>query len=143
MKIVPQGDRLLVELIEEKETEGLPHLKIVLPELKDSYGMPKFGRVVAVGNGHVCQRMDFRKGDIVHFSKWEDNRLKISPRTLEQLGTDFKDRTTYLFLDPRKVYGRTYAKENESASKKERAAQRTRNGRRSADSNGHAGKSKK
>lgn len=141
MKLKPQGERLLVQIVEEKETDSSFKLQLILPEVKDTYGMPKKGIVVAVGEGEHCARMDFQVGDVVYFSKWEDNRLKISPRTLAELGDTLKEDEIYIFLDPRKVYGRTYAKENESAPKKERASQGLGRSGGNADSDEDAGKS--
>src|SRR5438552_5566348 len=111
MKLTPMGNRLLVLLIEEKETAAPIKLKLLLPEQKDSYGMPRKGRVMAVGNGEVCAAMDFKVGDIIFFSKYAGQPMKISPRTYANLGSTFKENDVYLFLNTKDVYGRTYEKE--------------------------------
>ena len=81
-------------------------MKLLLPEEKDSYGMPRKGKLMAVGNGDACSRMDFQEGEIVFFSKYAGQPMKISPRTYEALGENFEEGQTYLFLKTTDVYGR-------------------------------------
>lgn len=117
MKLTPQGNRILVLLIEEKETESkVTKLKLILPDQKDSYGMPQKGKIIAVGIGEKCVRMDFKEGDIVYFSKWAGQPMKISPRTFATLEENFEEGKTYLFLNTKDIYGRIYEKKTKFTS---------------------------
>ena len=70
MKIRPLQDRILVKRIEEEEsTAG----GIIIPDTAKE--KPQEGKVVAVGNGVICddgklQKLDVKKGDRVLFGKF-------------------------------------------------------------------------
>lgn len=114
-RLTPRGNRLLVLLIEEKETKTkITALKLILPESKDTYGMPRKGKIVAVGDGELCEHMDFKAGDIVFFSKYAGQPLKLS---MQELGGGFKDDQVHLFLNTKDIYGRMY--ESDSHQKEE------------------------
>ena len=77
MKIKPLGDRLVVERLEpEEKTSG----GIIIPDTaKDK---PKQGKVLAVGPGNKDENgkripVDVEAGDIVLFTQWAGNEIKI------------------------------------------------------------------
>jgi len=77
MKIKPLGDRLIVErLAPEQKTAG----GIIIPDsAKDK---PKQGKVLAVGPGNKDEHgkripVDVETGDIVLFTQWSGNEIKI------------------------------------------------------------------
>lgn len=77
MKIRPLGDRLVVERIEqENKTAG----GIIIPDTAKE--KPKQGKVLAVGPGAKDENgkrvpVDVSVGDIVLFTQWAGNELKI------------------------------------------------------------------
>ncbi|MFH1551334.1 MAG: co-chaperone GroES [bacterium] len=74
MEIKPLADRVLIEpiSIEEKTESG-----IILPDTA-SKEKPEQGKVVAVGNGTPKKPMTVKKGDIVLFTKYGPNEIKIN-----------------------------------------------------------------
>lgn len=77
MKIKPLGDRLVVERLEpEEKTAG----GIIIPDTaKDK---PKQAKVIAVGPGNKDENgkripVDVEAGDIVLFTQWAGNEIKI------------------------------------------------------------------
>lgn len=77
MKIKPLGDRLVVERIEQDEkTAG----GIIIPDTAKE--KPKQGKVLAVGPGAKDESgkripMDVEAGDIVLFTQWAGNEIKM------------------------------------------------------------------
>jgi len=73
MNIKPLSDRVLIEPIsaEDKTESG-----IVLPETADKE-KPEQGKIVAVGPGRGNKPMSIKKGDIVLFTKYGPNEIKI------------------------------------------------------------------
>ncbi len=73
MNIKPLADRVLIEPIstEEKTKSG-----IILPETADKE-KPEQGKVVAVGPGRGNKPVNVKKGDIVLFTKYGPNEIKI------------------------------------------------------------------
>ncbi len=73
MNIKPLADRVLIEPIstEEKTKSG-----IVLPETAEKE-KPEQGKVVAVGPGRPNKPINVKKGDIVLFTKYGPNEIKI------------------------------------------------------------------
>jgi chaperonin GroES len=73
MNIKPLADRVLIEPIstEEKTKSG-----IILPETADKE-KPEQGRVVAVGPGRPNKPISVKKGDVVLFTKYGPNEIKI------------------------------------------------------------------
>ena len=77
MKIKPLGDRLVVERLEQEEkTAG----GIIIPD--SAKEKPKQGKVLAVGPGAKDEHgkrvpMDVEAGDIVLFTQWAGNEIKI------------------------------------------------------------------
>lgn len=77
MKIRPLGDRLVVERIEQDEKSAGG---IIIPDTAKE--KPKQGKVLAVGpgakdeNGHRIE-IDVEVGDIVLFTQWAGNEIKI------------------------------------------------------------------
>ena len=92
MKIKPLGDRLVVERLEQEEkTYG----GIIIPD--SAKEKPKQGKVLAVGPGAKDDNgkrvpVDVQAGDIVLFTQWAGNEIKI----------DGKD---YLVLSEKDVIG--------------------------------------
>ncbi len=74
MEIKPLADRVLIEPIstEEKTKSG-----IILPETA-SQEKPEQGKVVAVGPGRPNKPMIVKKGDVVLFTKYGPNEIKIN-----------------------------------------------------------------
>ncbi len=77
MKIRPLGDRLVVERIEQDtKTAG----GIIIPDTAKE--KPKQGKVLAVGPGAKDEngkriQIDVEAGDIVLFTQWAGNEIKI------------------------------------------------------------------
>jgi chaperonin GroES len=77
MKIRPLGDRLVVERIEQDtKTSG----GIIIPDTAKE--KPKQGKVLAVGPGAKDEngkriQIDVEAGDIVLFTQWAGNEIKI------------------------------------------------------------------
>jgi chaperonin GroES len=78
MKLKPLGDRVILEpLSEEKKSKG----GIILPETVDKE-RPEKGKVIAIGPGKIDESgkripMNVKKGDIVLFTKYGPNEVKI------------------------------------------------------------------
>jgi chaperonin GroES len=77
MKIKPLGDRLVVERLEQEEkTAG----GIIIPDTAKE--KPKQGKVLAAGPGTKDENgkripVDVQAGDIVLFTQWAGNEVKI------------------------------------------------------------------
>ncbi|MEA2113656.1 MAG: co-chaperone GroES [Patescibacteria group bacterium] len=73
MNIKPLADRVLIEpvSIEDKTASG-----IILPDTADKEKSEQ-GKVVAVGPGKPDKPMNVKKGDIVLFTKYGPNEIKI------------------------------------------------------------------
>ncbi len=76
-KIKPLGDRVLIEPLHEEKKHG----SIILPDTVEKE-RPEKGRVVAVGSGRRDDNgklvaMPVKKGDIVLFSKYGPNEIKV------------------------------------------------------------------
>jgi len=74
MNIKPLADRVLIEpmAVEEKTKSG-----IILPDTADKE-KPEQGKVVEVGSGTPKKPMTVKKGDIVLFTKYGPNEIKIN-----------------------------------------------------------------
>jgi len=74
MEIKPLADRVLIEPIsvEEKTKSG-----IILPDTADKE-KPEQGKVVEVGPGKPNKPMEVKKGNIVLFTKYGPNKIKIN-----------------------------------------------------------------
>ncbi|MBL7155239.1 MAG: co-chaperone GroES [Candidatus Portnoybacteria bacterium] len=74
MEIKPLADRVLIEPIstEEKTKSG-----IILPDTADKE-KPEQGRVVATGPGRPNKPISVKKGDVVLFTKYGPNEIKIN-----------------------------------------------------------------
>lgn len=78
MKIKPLGDRVLIEPLREEKKHG----SIILPDTIEKERSEK-GRVVAVGEGSVDENgkkrpMPVKKGDVVLFTKYGPNEIKVA-----------------------------------------------------------------
>lgn len=77
MNIKPLGDRLVVERLEQEEkTVG----GIIIPD--SAKEKPKQGKVLAVGPGAKDENgkrieVDVKPGDVVLFTQWAGNEIKI------------------------------------------------------------------
>ncbi len=82
MNIKPIGDRLVVERIEQEEkTSG----GIIIPDTAKE--KPKQGKVLAVGAGAKDENgkripVDIAVGDIVLFTQWAGNEIKLDGKEL-------------------------------------------------------------
>ena len=88
----PLGDRVLIEPLREHKG-GKTDSGIYLPETAEKE-RPEKGKVVAVGAGRIDEHgkripMSVKKGDIVMFTKYGPNELKIDGK--EYLIADEKD----------------------------------------------------
>ena len=80
MKIKPLRDHILIEPLKEERKKG----GIILPDTVEK-DRPEKGRVLAVGPGKTDQNgkriaMEVKKGDIVLFSKYGPNEIKINDK---------------------------------------------------------------
>ncbi len=77
VKVMPYGDRLLVQRLEaEEKTKG----GIVIPDTAKE--KPKEGKVVSVGKGKVTDEgktipLSVKEGDKILFSSYAGNEIKI------------------------------------------------------------------
>ena len=76
MKLVPLGDRVVLEQLEAEETTKSG---IVLPE--KSQEKPQQAKVVAVGPGTEEVKMEVKKGDNVIYSKYAGTEVKLDDET--------------------------------------------------------------
>lgn len=81
-KLIPLGDRILVERIpaEEKTAGG-----IIIPD--SAKEKPQKGKVIAVGKGNKDEKgnhiaLDVKMGDIVVFAKWGGTEFKMGSQEL-------------------------------------------------------------
>ena len=88
MKIRPLQDRIIVQrLEEEKTTKG----GIIIPDTAKE--KPAEGKVIAVGNGKIDVNgkiipMEIKVGDIVLFSKYGGNEVKVGGDEYLIMGQD-------------------------------------------------------
>ncbi|MFH1611948.1 MAG: co-chaperone GroES [bacterium] len=76
MNIKPLGDRILIEPISaEEKTEG----GIILPDTV-SKDKPEQGKVVAIGDGKEVMALRLREGDVVLFTKYGPNEIKVGDK---------------------------------------------------------------
>lgn len=80
MKIKPLRDNILLEPLKEEKKKG----GIILPETVEKE-RPEKGRVLAVGPGKIDENgkripMDVKKSDIVLFTKYGPNEIKIKDK---------------------------------------------------------------
>lgn len=79
MKIKPLRDQVLIEPLKEEVKRG----GIILPDTVHKE-RPEQGRVVAVGEGKMIegklQKPSVKKGDIVLFTKYGPNMIKIDEK---------------------------------------------------------------
>ena len=76
MNIKPLADRVLIEPI---STEDKTKSGIILPDTADKE-KPEQGRVVAVGPGRPNKPITVKKGDLVLFTKYGPNEIKIDDK---------------------------------------------------------------
>jgi chaperonin GroES len=79
LKLVPLGDRVIVEPIEQEE---MTPSGIVLPETAKE--KPQRGRVIAAGPGRMeegkRQPLDVAPGDVVVYKKWGGDEFKVNDK---------------------------------------------------------------
>ena len=80
MRIKPLRDNILLEPLKEERKKG----GIILPETVEKE-RPEKGQVLAVGPGKIDQNgkriaMEVKKGDIVLFTKYGPNEIKIEDK---------------------------------------------------------------
>ena len=75
-KITPLSDHVLIEPLKEEKKKG----GIILPDTVDREKQEK-GKVIAVGHGKLKDGkrvpMEVKKGDVVVFTKYGPNEIKI------------------------------------------------------------------
>lgn len=71
--IIPLGNKVLVEPIQEEKTDS----GIILPDTVEK-DAPEQGRVVAVGPGKKDEIMTVKKGDKVVFSKYGHDEINVA-----------------------------------------------------------------
>ncbi len=81
MKIKPLGDRVLIEPISAEEIKKIGKINLVMPQTMDKE-RPEQGKIIAVGAGKIDKDgkvvpMNVRKGDVVLFTKYGPNEIKI------------------------------------------------------------------
>lgn len=77
MKIKPLYDRVVIQPLTEEKKKG----KIILPETVEKE-RPEKGKIISVGPGRLDENgkripLDVKKGDIVLFTKYGPNEIKI------------------------------------------------------------------
>ncbi len=76
MKIVPLGNRVLIEPQEEEQkTEA----GIVLPDTAEKE-KSQLGKVLAVGDGENVKKLNLKKGDLVILDKFGPNEVEIEDK---------------------------------------------------------------
>lgn len=73
MNIKPLADRVLIEAV---STEDKTESGIILPDTADKE-KPEQGKVIAVGPGKKDKPLSVKKGDVVLFTKYGPNEIKI------------------------------------------------------------------
>jgi len=81
MKVKPLADRVLIEPVSAEETKKVGNINLVMPQTGDKE-RPEQGKVVAVGPGKTGKTgekipMSVKKGDLVIFTKYGPNEIKI------------------------------------------------------------------
>lgn len=84
MKIKPLEDRILIEPLKEERKRG----GIILPDTIEKE-RPEKGRVIAVGPGKLGENgkrmaMPVKKGDVVLFTKYGPNEIKVTEKGEEK-----------------------------------------------------------
>jgi chaperonin GroES len=79
MKLKPLADRIVVERVEEEMKKG----SIIIPDTAKE--KPQYGKVIAVGPGRLDEKgnripMEVKKGDLIIFSKYSGNEVKIDDK---------------------------------------------------------------
>ena len=82
--LTPLEDHVLVEAIEEEQVSASG---LILPD--NDKEKPSRGRVVAVGQGKILDSgergaMDVAAGDVVHFTKYSPDELKVGKGDAEK-----------------------------------------------------------
>ena len=84
MKIKPLYDRVVIQPLKEEKKKG----KIILPETVEKE-RPEKGKVISVGPGKLDENgkripLDVKIGDIVLFTKYGPNEIKIDSSSGEK-----------------------------------------------------------
>lgn len=94
MKIKPLSDRVLIEPVSSEEVKKFGKISIVMPQSVNQE-RPEQGKIVAVGPGKFDEDgerripMTVKKGDLVLFTKYGPNEIKIDGK--EYLIAEEKD----------------------------------------------------
>ena len=94
MKIKPLSDRVLIEPVSSEEVKKFGKISIVMPQSVNQE-RPEQGKIVAVGRGKFDEDgerripMTVKKGDLVLFTKYGPNEIKIDGK--EYLIAEEKD----------------------------------------------------
>lgn len=76
MKIMPLGNRVLIEPQEEEQKTDAG---IVLPDTAEKE-KSQIGKVLAVGNGEALKKLNLKKGDLVILDKFGPNEVEIEEK---------------------------------------------------------------
>ena len=85
MKIKPLADRVLIEPVSSEEVKKFGKVSIVMPQTAGKE-RPEQGKVIAVGPGKFDEDggkripMSVKKGDLVLFTKYGPNEIKVDGR---------------------------------------------------------------
>ena len=88
MRIVPLGDKVVVQRVKAEERTGGG---IVLPDTAKE--KPQQGKVLSVGDGRLLEsgkrsRLEVREGDRVIFSNWAGNEVSVDGEALIVMSED-------------------------------------------------------
>ncbi|MBI5786971.1 MAG: co-chaperone GroES [Candidatus Niyogibacteria bacterium] len=80
-KIIPLGDRVLIEALSKEELEGRTKSGIVIPDTAEKE-RPEQGKIVSVGEGRRNEDgklvpLGLKKGQRVLFSKYGPSEIKV------------------------------------------------------------------
>ena len=81
VKIIPLGDRVLIEALSKQELEGRTKSGIVIPDTAEKE-RPEQGKIVSVGEGKRTDDgklipLGLKKGQRVLFSKYGPSEIKV------------------------------------------------------------------
>ena len=81
LKIIPLGDRVLIEALSKQELEGRTKSGIVIPDTAEKE-RPEQGKIVSVGEGKRTDDgklipLGLKKGQRVLFSKYGPSEIKV------------------------------------------------------------------
>jgi chaperonin GroES len=73
MKVVPIGDRILVQQLKQEEVTASG---IILPDSAEKEKKAQ-GRITALGNGEEVKKLGLKEGDVVVFGKYSGDEIEV------------------------------------------------------------------